>query len=281
MAGPARRRWFRWTGEIANWAERRAERSVGSPEEGLTLAENRLAKSLSAEGPDAWRTINAMESVARFRERLGRYSDALPLRRQVVDARRSQLGTEDRLTLAAEARLAITLIELREPSEAKPLLAHVLGVMTEAQGSEDVTVLTVMERLADAEIALGESEPARRLLEEAMTGHRERGDEVQASGIATKLAKSFIDGGHYSAATVLMRWVVEVRSRVLGANDPATLASLRNLVSALVFMGEFAEASIVARSLQSSTLRALGAGHRDTVAAQRLVRDIDERLDAD
>ena len=56
--------------------------------------------------------------------------------------------------------------------------------------------------------------------------------------------------------------------------------SLRNLASALVWSREFAEASIVARNLLAATIRTQGPDHADTLDVERLVEDIDRRLDA-
>ena len=268
----------RWTGELANWFERRAERLAESPEAGLALAEKRLAKSLGHQGPAAWRTINAMEAVAKFREGMGRHPDALALREQVVALRREQHGGEHQLTLAAEARLAVTLIELRRPSEAKPLLVHVLAGLSAVQGSDEPTVLAVTERLADVELALGESEDARRLLEEEMAHYEERGEYVRASEVAVKLATVLIRAGHAAEAPELLRKAVDVRSRALGPDDPETLTSLRNLASSLVWTRELAEASIVARNLYATSRRIKGPEDPGTLDAERLVASIDRRL---
>ncbi len=265
---------------MIHWKERRAERRAATPAERLALAERRLAKTLERRGTESWRTINAMEAVAKYREGDDRYRDALPLRKQVVIGRRSQLGPEDQLTLAAEARLAVTYIELKRPDRAKPLLAHVQQGLHAAKGADDVTVLAVTKRLADVELALGEHDEADNLLREVMARHDEQGDEVASSGVAITLAKSLIHQGRYPEASELLRSVVEARGRILGTDDPETLASLRNLASSLVWSREFAEASIVARNLLAATVRTQGPDHPETKDAERLVEDIDRRLEA-
>ena len=281
MAGPSGRTWLappRWWDELVNWMERRRERRAGTPTERLELADHRLAVTLEKRGPDSWRTLNAMEAVAKYREALDRHADALPLRKQVVRRRRQELGAEHQLTLAAEARLAVTLIELRRPAEAEPLLVHVRDGLGSALGPDDATVLVVTERLADAELALGESTDARALLEQVKARYQANGDEVLGSGIAIKLAKSLIGDGHYDEASDLLRGAVETRGRLLGPDDPETLTALRNLASALVWSKEFAEASIVARNFLAATVRTNGPEDGKTVDAERLVRDIDNRL---
>jgi hypothetical protein len=72
--------------------------------------------------------------------------------------------------------------------------------------------------------------------------------------------------------------VVDVRSRVLGPDDPDTLTARRNLVSSLVWTKDFAEASIVARNLADSLERTRGPDHTDTEDARRLVENIDREL---
>jgi tetratricopeptide (TPR) repeat protein len=283
MAGSTGRRWLRsprWAGDIVYWVERRAERRARDPQERLDLAQKRLAKSVERHGPDSWKSINAMEAVAKYREELGRYEDSLPLREQVHERRRKQLGSNDQLTLAAEARLAVTLIELKRPERAQPLLAHVHRRLAVGRSADDLTALAVTERLADAESALGNSEAAGGLLEEVLAAYQQGGHELLAAGIATKLAKNLIHAGRYADATELLRQVVEVRSRLLGPEEPETRAALRNLASSLVWTREFAEASIVAGNLLATTTRIQGAEHADTLDAERLVDNINRRLDA-
>ena len=261
MAGPSRHKGLappRWWDEVLNWRERRRERLADTPAEQLELAEARLACCLERRGPDSWRTINAMEAVAKYREALGRHAEALPLRRQVVKRRRKELGHDDQLTLAAEARLAVTLLELGRADEAKPLLVHVRERLAADKGADDLTVLAVTERLADAELAMGQAADARLLLGQLKDCYDGRGDEVLGSGVAIKLAKSLIGDGEYQEASALLRSAVEVRARVLGSDDPDTLASLRNLASALVWSKEYAEASIVARNFLAATVRIEG-----------------------
>ena len=101
---------------------------------------------------------------------------------------------------------------------------------------------------------------------------------MPASGVAIKLARSLIGDGHYAEAADLLRGAVEVRSRLLGPDDPETLTSLRNLASALVWSREFAEASIVARNFLAATARTQGPDDAKTQDARRLVQDIDNRL---
>ncbi len=281
MAGPSGRTRLtppRWWDEVLNWRERRRERLADSPTERLELAEVRLATCLEKRGPDSWRTINAMEAVAKYREALGHYADALALRRQVVKRRRKELGRDHQLTLAAEARLAVTLIELERPDEAKPLLIHVRKGLSADKGADDPTVLAVTERLADAELAMGQAADARLLLRQVKAHYDERGDEVLGSGVAIKLAKSLIGDGQYGEASELLRSAVEVRARLLGPDDPDTLASLRNLASGLVWSKEYAEASIVARNFLAATVRIEGREDAKTWDAERLVQDIDNRL---
>jgi hypothetical protein len=138
----------------------------------------------------------------------------------------------------------------------------------------------VTERLADVELSLQHYEEADVLLREIMSRYGERGDEVDGSAVGIKLGSSLIRQGRYAEASDVLRSVVEVRGRLLGTDDPDTLVSLRNLASALVWSREFAEASIVARNLLAATIRTQGPDHADTLDVERLVEDIDRRLDA-
>ena len=268
-------------GEVAGSRGRRAEHRAGTPEEALELAERRLATSLQKQGPDSWGTINAMETVAKYREQVGRPADALALRKDVMARRRAALGSDHRLTLAAEARLAVTYLELKQPNQAQPHLAHALQGLTTAQGADDPTVLAVTERLADAELALGEFPAACRTLEGVVARYERAGQDLSAASAATTLAKALIKDGRHAEACDRLRNVVDIRSRLLGTDDPETLATLRNLASSLVWNGDYAEASIVARNVHAAMVRTHGPEHADTLHAERLVADIDRRLQAD
>ena len=81
MSGRPGRRWLappRWWDELLNWRERRREHRADSPAQRLELAESRLASCLEHRGPDAWRTVNAMEAVAKYREALGHHARPCP-----------------------------------------------------------------------------------------------------------------------------------------------------------------------------------------------------------
>jgi hypothetical protein len=199
----------------------------------------------------------------------------------VVTLRRAALGTEHPLTLAAEARLGVTLMELERPGEAKPFLIHVRDGLASSRGADDLTFLAVTERLADVELALGESEGARELLGVEMANYHARGDELLAAGVARKLAKVMVIRGEYPEAAELLRTVVTVRSRLLGTDDPETLAALRNYASALVWAKEYAEASIVARNVLAAEQRIKGPEHPDTLDTEHFVENIDRRLTSD
>ena len=94
----------------------------------------------------------------------------------------------------------MTFIELDQADKARPLLVHVRQGLSVAKGADDPTVLAVTERLADAELAMGETARARHLLEEVTARYDQRGDEVPASGVAIKLARTLIGDGHYAEA---------------------------------------------------------------------------------
>jgi hypothetical protein len=93
-----------------------------------------------------------------------------------------------------------------------------------------------------------------------------------------KLAAVLIKDGEYAEAPELLRTAVDIRSRILGPDEPDTLIARRNLVSALVWTKDFAEASIVATNLAATSRRLNGPDHPDTVDAVRLVENIDREL---
>ena len=67
----------------------------------------------------------------------------------------------------------------------------------------------------------------------------------------------------------------------LGPDDPATLASLRDLALTLARTGRLREAWVVARNLVDGTTRVHGSDHGATADARRLLERIDASLQAD
>ena len=180
------------------------------------------------------------------------------------------------LTLAAQStfRQDVTLVRLL--ASVKNQAGEVVGTL----GKEEFEVLDCGVK---QEIAVFDHESSLPLSVSVLidaSGSTLKDVHYETASIG-KFFKALIKDGRHAEACDQLRNVVDIRSRLLGTDDPETLAALRNLASSLVWNGDYAEASIVARNVQAAMVRTHGSDHPDTLDAQRLVTDIDRRLGAD
>jgi hypothetical protein len=125
------RGWFTvpaWFRKIGDWGYGFFERATKhkDPEVNLERAENNLATTIRQFGPDGGPTANARALVADRLEEMDRYTEALLLRQDVLDAQRRRRGDLDPVTLRAELYLGFNLGHTGFYDEAKPLFRHVL-----------------------------------------------------------------------------------------------------------------------------------------------------------
>jgi hypothetical protein len=74
---------------------------------------------------------------------------------------------------------------------------------------------------------------------------------------------------------------VDTQGILLGPDDPATLASLRDLALTLARMGRLREAKVVAENLVAGSTRVHGDDHLSAQDAQRLLDRIEASLQAE
>jgi len=76
------------------------------------------------------------------------------------------------------------------------------------------------------------------------------------------------DEGRYGEAENILRRVIEVRTHVLGAEDPDTLSSRNGLANEFLHQGKFAEAEVEHRDVMNLREKILGPQHPDTLASR-------------
>ena len=210
------------------------------PEAALQEAQTTLRWSLRHKGPDAAMTVNAKVEVAELLERSGRFDEALQLRNEVTSSLRLQLGDDDPRTLEAEEFQGFVLERLGRRPEALPLFEHVLSARTEALGRDDVATLLAMDHLGCIQRNLGNLQESRQLLQEAVDGYQSNGaaETEENMRVMSHLATTLFHLEQVSEACDLRKRIFDVRNRILGPDDPATLASLDSLVAMLQWIGE-------------------------------------------
>jgi hypothetical protein len=90
---------------------------------------------------------------------MGRFEEARPLREQVADAYRYNLGDEHPDTLLAEEWFAINLSHCGMLLESRALLSHVLEVRLRTLGDADDETIRASRWLADLDEQVGDKSP--------------------------------------------------------------------------------------------------------------------------
>jgi tetratricopeptide (TPR) repeat protein len=281
MAGRTPRRWIappRWTGAITDYFDRRVDRVAGSPEKAVAMTDAWVAKAQKRYGSDSWKTVNTVEAAAKRRDAAGDHSGALGLRLQVLAKRRSHLGPEHRQTLSAEYALAGTLLGLDEPEQARPYADHALESYMVELGPDDPVTLAALERSARIQLQLGETTEGIFKYRRAVAGFRSLGDEVRAERVTVNLGRLLLLRGELVDALDVFRELVDVQGLRLGPDDPATLASLRDLALTLARLGRLREAKVVAQNLVDAMTRVHGPDHASTTDASQLLDRIEASL---
>jgi tetratricopeptide (TPR) repeat protein len=91
--------------------------------------------------------------------------------------------------------------------------------------------------------------------------------QLQASEIGTAAALLASAQGDYAGARPLQERVLEVRTRVLGAEHPDTLGAMNNLAMTLWGQGDYGGARQLQKRVLEARTRVLGAEHPDTLTA--------------
>jgi len=166
--------------------------------EGCENQERLLEERRRALGEEHPETLAAMLDLADCLWTQGRLIAARKLEGRVVAARRLQLGEDHFDTLKAVGKLAVTMAAQGELTEARRLFS-----------------------------AHGDFEAARDLLEGVVAAScREFGEQHPESLTAmSNLASILWQHGYWGEAYTLQHHVVDLRRRINGDSDPATLAA--------------------------------------------------------
>jgi CHAT domain-containing protein/Tfp pilus assembly protein PilF len=197
----------------------------------------------------------------------GRYGEAEPLHRDVLQARREVLGPRHPDTLGSLHNLAALYQSQGRYGEAEPLYRDALEARREVLGPRhpDTTQsLNGLGLLYRDQGHYGEAEP---LLQEALHVSREaRGPRhPDTLGGLNNLAALYQSQGRYGEAEPLYREALQGRRDALGPRHPNTLNSLNNLAELYRVQGRYGAAEPLFREALQARREVLGSRHSDTL----------------
>ncbi|MGW0080900.1 tetratricopeptide repeat protein [Streptomyces sp. NPDC003393] len=269
-----------WTGSPAAQGGRRPERPATgalpvSEPDALSV---RGPGATSADGPDQRRTPPpaAVEAlVGRHHEalalgRLGRWTEAGDIHREVAAARARLLGADHPDTLASRYEVAFTLSRTGHPADALREYTHVAEARIRALGPDHPDTLAARQEMAYVLGRLGRHFDAHQVYT-AVLAARERtmgADHPDSLRCRHNLAFNLSRLGRLEDSYRMACQVAAARTRVLGPDHPDTLVTRYEVAYALGQLGRWAEALETYREVAEARARVLGADHPDTLAAR-------------
>ncbi|MGO9829506.1 MAG: tetratricopeptide repeat protein [Myxococcaceae bacterium] len=143
-----------------------------------------------------------------------------------------------------------------------------------AQGASQKEVNSALASLDETLSVVNPTETAVHLLDEQIlrsageTVEKEMGSEPRIAGsLEGTLAEAYSNLGLYKQWEHHAQRSVELRTRALGLENPATLRSMANLASAYDAQGRYADAEKLNRETLEVRRRVLGPEHTDTLAS--------------
>jgi tetratricopeptide (TPR) repeat protein len=189
-------------------------------------------------GQDA--TLEHQQAYARLCWRMGRWDEAFPLRKDILEKVGAESGKEGLEYATALNNLATIYENTGRYVEAEPLYEEALSIHRRVLGADYPATGDSLNNLALLYLAqerFGEAAP---LLEEAISIHRlVLGPDHPGTAITlNNLAGFHLEQGQYAEAAPLFNEAVEIMERVLGAEHPNTKIMRENYEVLLAEMKE-------------------------------------------
>jgi tetratricopeptide (TPR) repeat protein len=199
----------------------------------------------------------------------GRYHEAEAPIRQVLEARKNELGLEHSDTLSSMEKLSAILLSQGQWKETELLDVQVLETRKKVLGLEDPSTLKSMSNLAATYRSQGRWKESESLAVQAMETRKrvlglEHPHTLSSIGNLTTLYR---DQGRWKEAELYSVQVLDTRKRVLGLEHPSTLFSMVDLGGTYRNLGRLQEAESLEAQAMEVMKRLLGPEHPDTLTS--------------
>ncbi|WP_235440906.1 tetratricopeptide repeat protein, partial [Limnoraphis robusta] len=174
----------------------------------------------------------------------GRYDEAIPLAKRVLEMYQKLLGDEHPYVAASLNGLALLYHSQGRYSEAEPLLIQALEMTRKLLGDEHPDIAQSLNNLAALYESQGRYSQAEPLYKQALEMRQKLLGEEHPHVAATlnNLAALYESQGRYSEAEPLFIRALEMRRKLLGDEHPDIALSLNNLAALYESQGRYNEA---------------------------------------
>jgi tetratricopeptide (TPR) repeat protein len=161
----------------------------------------------------------------------GRFAEAEPITREVLDVKKRVLGEEHPSTLASAHNLGHSLFGLGKHAEAEQIQRKVLDASRRIHGEEHPHTLTEADQLAQSLSAQRKFAEAEQVYREVLdVTRRVMGEEHHDTlGCLSNFAMTLADQFKFAAAEQMLKRVLAAQQRTLGANHPVTRNTAQSL----------------------------------------------------
>ncbi len=187
--------------------------------------------------------------------------------------RRHRIG----VAVAAAAVLLLASFAVAQAFEIRRVTQERDRVTRERDRADRITkFMTSMFKVSDPSESRGNKVTAREILDKASkdidTG-LEKDPELQAQ-MMDVMGGVYVNLGIYSEAEQLLTKAVNVRRRVLGSDNPATLACINELATTLMFRARYAQAEKLSREALAADRRLFGADNPATLISMAILANV-------
>jgi serine/threonine protein kinase len=229
-----------------------------------------LVPELVSTMPNDPTTLGARSGLAKAVWKSNQRDRALTLYQQAYDAKRTVLGEDHPVTLAALIDFSVGLDQGGKPAEAMPLFEEARKRTADLFGEDHPTALIAAGNLAGAYDRRGQTERALPLAElvyrrfEATLGPDHPDTCISLDNLALYVGKS----GQAERSLSLYQRVVDIRKKNLPSDHPDLILSRANLAIALGKSGQWERAVVELESVLAARIAKLGADHPLTLGTQ-------------
>ncbi|KAF8311017.1 putative kinesin [Amanita rubescens] len=199
----------------------------------------------------------------------GRWDEAEKLQMDVMNARKSKLGSDHKDTLTTMSHLASTYRNQGKWDKAEKLDMDVVNGLQMGLGSDDLSSITSMGNLASSYRNQGRWDEAERLDMNVMNALKIKLglDHPDTLTSMANLASTYWNQGRWDEAEKLEIDVMNVSKIKLGSDHPDTLTSMANLAATYWNQGRWDEAETLQMDVMNAFKTKLGSDHPSTLTS--------------
>jgi CHAT domain-containing protein/Tfp pilus assembly protein PilF len=238
-----------------------------------------LIASVCLTAPSSAQGVAARGAHIEELSRAGRYSEAIPLARQLLADMEKAHGPVDRDVAGALNNLALLYSDVGNDAEAEPMNKRAIAIIEKVFGLDSLEIAPELNNLAalyQRQGRFAEAEPlfkrALALREKSLpSGHPDIGQSL--NNLATHYEKQ----DRHAESEPLFKRALSIYEKAAGPEHPAVASLLNNLGQVHKVQGRYAEAESEIRRSLAIREKVLGRDHADVARSLNNLADLYER----